>query len=265
MRCAYSQANITTVATTWTQFTYDAIRPQFTGKERDTESGNDYFEARYYSSAMGRFMSPDWSAKEEPVPYAKLDDPQTLNLYVYVGNNPMTRVDADGHEGPPLSEDTVNGIGAFFQKASDAISNFATAHPQLTEDIKQLGVMYLTDGLARGGGKIEMPVEEGIPFAPSMKAAQREVMKQEGIPTSQQPASQKSTEAGKQYTYEVPKPGGGTETKVVQRNTGTDRSHPGQPHVEGGRPKSGGQTDSLGRPRLQNDKTKVNVVKPNGQ
>jgi len=31
----------------------------FTGKERDTESGNDYFEARYYSSAMGRFMSPD--------------------------------------------------------------------------------------------------------------------------------------------------------------------------------------------------------------
>jgi hypothetical protein len=30
---------------------------------------------------MGRFMSPDWSAKVEPVPYAKLDDPQSLNLY----------------------------------------------------------------------------------------------------------------------------------------------------------------------------------------
>ena len=29
-------------------------------------------------------MSPDWSAKEEPVPYAKLDDPQSLNLYAYV-------------------------------------------------------------------------------------------------------------------------------------------------------------------------------------
>jgi RHS repeat-associated protein len=41
---------------------------QFTGKERDSESGNDYFEARYYASSMGRFMSPDWSAKEEPVP-----------------------------------------------------------------------------------------------------------------------------------------------------------------------------------------------------
>jgi RHS repeat-associated protein len=69
----------------------------FTGKERDSESGNDYFEARYYSSAMGRFMSPDWSAKEDPVPYAQLDDPQSLNLYSYVRNNPLTRVDADGH------------------------------------------------------------------------------------------------------------------------------------------------------------------------
>jgi RHS repeat-associated protein len=51
-----------------------------TGKERDTESGNDYFEARYYSRAMGRFMLPDWNAKVAPVPYAKLDNPQTLNL-----------------------------------------------------------------------------------------------------------------------------------------------------------------------------------------
>jgi RHS repeat-associated protein len=71
---------------------------RFTGKERDTESGNDYFGARYYASSMGRFLSPDWSAKMEPVPYAKLDNPQTLNLYAYVGNNPLRFVDADGHE-----------------------------------------------------------------------------------------------------------------------------------------------------------------------
>jgi RHS repeat-associated protein len=67
------------------------------GKERDAESGNDYFGARCYSSAMGRFMSPDWSAQEEPVPYATMDDPQSLNLYSYVRNNPLTRADADGH------------------------------------------------------------------------------------------------------------------------------------------------------------------------
>lgn len=74
------------------------FRSRFTGKERDQESGNDYFDARYYSSAMGRFMSPDWSAKEEPVPYAKLDNPQSLNLYSYVLNNPVTAFDNDGHE-----------------------------------------------------------------------------------------------------------------------------------------------------------------------
>ena len=77
----------------------DATEHHFTGKERDAESGNDYFGARYYSSSMGRFMSPDWSAKEDPVPYAKLDDPQTLNLYAYVTNNPLTRRDLDGHCG----------------------------------------------------------------------------------------------------------------------------------------------------------------------
>ena len=71
----------------------------FTGKERDQESGNDYFGARYYASSMGRWLSPDWSAKIEPVPYAKLDDPQSLNLYVYLFNNPVTGVDVDGHTG----------------------------------------------------------------------------------------------------------------------------------------------------------------------
>ena len=79
---------------------YDGrVRPRSTGKERDTESGNDYFGARYYASSMGRFMSPDWSVKVEPVPYAKLDNPQSLNLYAYVLNNPLSRVDPDGHCG----------------------------------------------------------------------------------------------------------------------------------------------------------------------
>jgi RHS repeat-associated protein len=80
-----------------------------TGKERDTESGNDYFEARYYSSAMGRFLSPDWSAKEDPIPYAKLDDPQSLNLYAYVRNNPLSRTDPDGHQEPQPPTITCTG------------------------------------------------------------------------------------------------------------------------------------------------------------
>ena len=46
---------------------------------------------------MGRFMSPDWSVKEDPVPYAKLNDPQSLNLYAYVEDNPLIHDDPDGH------------------------------------------------------------------------------------------------------------------------------------------------------------------------
>jgi RHS repeat-associated protein len=81
----------------------DATENHFTGKERDPETGeangNDYFGARYYASSMGRFMSPDWSATVEPVPYSKLDDPQSLNLYAYMLNNPLGGVDPDGHCG----------------------------------------------------------------------------------------------------------------------------------------------------------------------
>jgi RHS repeat-associated protein len=70
---------------------------KFTGKERDAESGLDYFGARYYGSSMGRFMSPDWNARAVPVPYASLGNPQSLNLYAYVGNNPLSHRDVDGH------------------------------------------------------------------------------------------------------------------------------------------------------------------------
>src|SRR5271169_2226822 len=69
----------------------------FTGKERDSESNLDNFGARYDASSLGRFMSPDWSAKPQGVPYAEFADPQSLNLYAYVRNNPLSRMDADGH------------------------------------------------------------------------------------------------------------------------------------------------------------------------
>jgi RHS repeat-associated protein len=69
----------------------------FTGKERDQESGDDYFGARYYSSTMARFLTPDWNAQPANIPYANLGDPQTLNLYAFESNQPLDRVDNDGH------------------------------------------------------------------------------------------------------------------------------------------------------------------------
>ena len=94
----------------------DPSHLHFTGKERDQESGLDYFGARYMSSNMGRFMSPDWSAKQEPVPYSKLDNPQSLNLYSYVLNNPLSNVDPDGHACGGLY---MNGDSGFCQRATE--------------------------------------------------------------------------------------------------------------------------------------------------
>jgi RHS repeat-associated protein len=75
----------------------DRVRSRCTGKEHDPESGNDYFGARYYSFSLGRFLTPDWSAAPMAVPYADLNDPQSLNLYGYVRNNPINRTDPNGH------------------------------------------------------------------------------------------------------------------------------------------------------------------------
>lgn len=251
----------------------DGTEQHFTGKERDTESGNDYFGARYYSSMLGRFLSPDWSSKEDPIPYAQFEDPQSLNLYSYVRNNPNSHVDPDGH----CCESDFNSFSdhpgmftggsaasdrAFLQQAFAPITKFMADHPQLTDVIVNAAFAVMTRG---EGGRIEWEGGDITPSASTMRSAQREAMRSEGIPTSQQPSSQVETPAGRQYTYEVPQEGGGTQTKVVQRNKGTDRSHPGQPHVEAGTPKEKGQVDKFGRPRLNNNKTKVNVRQPNGQ
>ena len=67
---------------------------------RDTETGLDEFPARYYSSTQGRWYSPDWASAQVPVPYAVLSNPQTLNLYDYVGSDPTNHADADGHATP---------------------------------------------------------------------------------------------------------------------------------------------------------------------
>lgn len=75
----------------------DASPNHFTGHERDSESGLDYFGARYYSPALGRFVTPDWSANAAAIPYASFGNPQTLNLYAYTKNNPATYGDPDGH------------------------------------------------------------------------------------------------------------------------------------------------------------------------
>ena len=71
---------------------------KFTGKERDAETGLDYFGARYFSGAQGRFTSAD-----DPFNDQDTSDPQSWNLYGYVRNNPLTSIDPTGmfEEKPP--------------------------------------------------------------------------------------------------------------------------------------------------------------------
>jgi RHS repeat-associated protein len=69
----------------------DPSPQHFTGKERDTESGLDYFGARYYGSNMGRMMSPDpGNIGANPA------NPQSWNMYSYSLNNPLTMTDPSG-------------------------------------------------------------------------------------------------------------------------------------------------------------------------
>ena len=75
----------------------DGLRQKFTGKERDNETGLDYFGARYYSASMGRFTSVDPLAAS-----ANVSDPQSWNRYTYANNNPLKYVDPEGLKKEPV-------------------------------------------------------------------------------------------------------------------------------------------------------------------
>jgi RHS repeat-associated protein len=98
---------------------------KFTGKERDTETGLDYFGARYYGSKIGRFTTTD--------PYldqgAALFNPQLWNRYAYGLNNPLRFVDPDGRQSAPAGQQigTVDWIILRFNELlgpNDAVPNY---------------------------------------------------------------------------------------------------------------------------------------------
>ena len=96
---------------------------KFEGKERDTETANDDFGARYYTWRFGRWLSSDWSAVPVPVPYANLINPQTLNLYAIVTDDPESFADLDGHNKgePSLLQFLEDQIEDVTQEAVDTV------------------------------------------------------------------------------------------------------------------------------------------------
>ena len=89
-----SRGNRTTVSG-YTASLADGPAQKFTGKERDNESGLDYFGARYFRGAAGRFTTPDLIN----LTWKRLLDPgNTLNKYGYAANNPLLYVDPNGQD-----------------------------------------------------------------------------------------------------------------------------------------------------------------------
>jgi RHS repeat-associated protein len=92
---------------------------RFTGKELDEESDLYYYDARYYDHDLARFESPD-----PVVPSAV--DPQALNRYSYVRNNPVALIDPSGHDFQGFFE----SIGNAFVSAMNALRNIFSSPNQ---------------------------------------------------------------------------------------------------------------------------------------
>jgi RHS repeat-associated protein len=143
----------------------DGVRQQFTFKERDNETGLDYFLARYYSSMQGRFTSVDpqnivfekergRNARERGrILQNYLVQPQNWNRYAYTRNNPLAYTDPNGRCSAPsgLSKGNVGiCIEAFIATArigSGAIQGlgdnrtFAANDPTKTNRIELRGTI----------------------------------------------------------------------------------------------------------------------------
>lgn len=91
--------------------------PRCSGKERDAESGLDYFGARYFSGPQGRFTSPD-----QPLLDQTSNDPQSWNLYSYARNNPLLYTDPTGRSVFPAINIPIEQL---WQKLEEIKKSFA--------------------------------------------------------------------------------------------------------------------------------------------
>jgi RHS repeat-associated protein len=184
---------------------------KFTGKERDAESGLDYFGARYYASSMGRWMSPDWADKPEAVPYSDLANPQSLNLYGYVNNNPLSKADPDGHC-PPCEQ-------VFEQDVAPALEQYGSQFINATIGLGTVALAKTSGLLDKAGDALAiglkgMPAStiDGIPLPP--------VQTMSNSPLAQPGGAAPQGDDGKGKEGAQGKPISKSEVKNLEKNTG---------------------------------------------
>ena len=121
-------------------------RSRNTGKERDAETGLDYFGARYYGGAQGRFTSPD-----APLVDQHAADPQSWNLYAYVRNNPLRNTDPSGRDcmgaaaGIASAQSCVDSAKDALVGTAKAIGNIPSAIANVPNSLTNLALSLFTD------------------------------------------------------------------------------------------------------------------------
>ncbi len=195
----------------------------FTGKERDSESNLDYFGARYYGSTTGRFLTPDWEAVPTNVPYASFGDPQSLNLYGFVGNNPLSKTDPKGHVAG-VDDATILVVGAVGFLAIGTY--YYLSQPETQRSLSEAahaaasaigGLLQSENAEAKPKPGSANPNNAGRPFSESTKDKAREESENCvfcGKKTTREPGPDQSN-----IDHSIPKSRGGDNTIDNAQNT----------------------------------------------
>ena len=250
------------------------------------ETGFSYFGARYYDSdILTAWLSVDPLADKYPglSPYAYCgwtrptgaDEHRLIEFNI--ANNPVRLVDPDGEvpvkafvitakfvkkayniykKTGKLTANSLKKVGLDqFIDIVDDINTIFSEEASAFEQIEAaVDLLVGTDLNKRRSNEVQTVI--------TSRAARKEVMRKEGIPTSQQPKSQSKNQSGREYSYEIIDSYGTTSINSVQQQT-KDVSHKDSPHWEAGSvkvyPKTKQiRTNSYGRPALENNKSKVN-------
>jgi RHS repeat-associated protein len=110
---------------------------RFGGKERDVETGLDYFGARYYSSLNGRFGSVDPLLNVEQA----ILDPQRWNRYAYAQDNPFRFVDPDGRDTREVFYAVQESLIGYGKETANTVIGLAN----LTNRVVDAAISPLTD------------------------------------------------------------------------------------------------------------------------